>query len=463
VTRSLRRTLAVRFAATMAVGLIAAAVLAYWATWRVIEQQLDHSLASAAFLISQQLSGDSLTPLMAADPDHYERDVNRYIALRDGAGRLLVAVPVDAHDLPYDGAALSEARGGHEAWAQTRWHERTLRAVYEPVVRNGTPAGLVLEVAASLRPFETVRRDLIVALIIVVFTGTGATLLGAWQLAGSAVEPVTAITDQATRIEAGTLDQRIAAHADTEEYEGLVAVLNRMLERLERQFVAQRRLTADLSHELRTPLTALRGEIEVAQRAERTPREYQKVMRSALEEIERLTTMSEDMLLITRADSRLVTAHPRPTDLNALVERVLEGFQDRVVEKELTVEGPGPCDASRASIDPGLVATLVQHLMDNAVKFTPAGGKIIVATTPHEGGIRLSVEDSGPGIAPEDLPHIFEPFYRADPARTRGTGTGLGLALVAAVARLHGGTVRASNHNGSGARIEVDLPAVTPS
>jgi len=454
----------VRFAATMAVGLIAAAALAYWATWRVIEQQLDHSLASAAFLISQQLAGDSLAPLMASDPDQYERDVNRYIAVRDGDGRMVIAVPVEAHDLPYDGAALTEARGGHEAWAESRWHDRTIRAVYQPVVRGGgrAGAGLVLEVAASLRPFDTVRRDLIVALIIVVFTGTGATLLGAWQLAGSAVEPVAAITDQATRIEAGTLDQRIAAHADTEEYEGLVGVLNRMLERLERQFVAQRRLTADLSHELRTPLTALRGEIEVAQRAERTPREYQKVMRSALEEIERLTVMSEDMLLITRADSRLLSPHPRPTDLNALVAHVLEAFRDRVAEKELTIEGPGPGASPSASVDPGLVETLVQHLVDNAVKFTPPGGRITIATTPAEGQVRLSVQDSGPGIAPEDLPHIFEPFYRADPARTRGTGIGLGLALVAAVARLHGGTARASNHNGSGARLEVDFPAVTP-
>jgi two-component system, OmpR family, sensor kinase len=206
----------------------------------------------------------------------------------------------------------------------------------------------------------------------------------------------------------------------------------------------------------------LRGEIEVAQRAERTPREYQKVMRSALEEIERLTVMSEDMLLITRADARLLSPHPRPTDLNALVAHVLEAFQDRVAEKELTIEGPGPGGSSSASVDPGLVETLVQHLVDNAVKFTPPGGRITITTVPESGHVRLSVQDSGPGIAPEDLPHIFEPFYRADPARTRGTGIGLGLALVAAVARLHGGTARASNHNGSGARLEVDFPAVTP-
>src|SRR6185312_11008165 len=105
---------------------------------------------------------------------------------------------------------------------------------------------------------------LLVALLAVVLAGTAATLIGAWHFTSSAVRPVGEITAQATRIEAGTLDQRIVAHAETEEYEGLVAVLNRMLERLERSFTAQGRLTADLGHELRTPLTALRGEMEIA-------------------------------------------------------------------------------------------------------------------------------------------------------------------------------------------------------
>ncbi len=455
----------------MAVGLVAAAVVAYWGTWRVLEQQLDHSLLAGAFLVSQDLGrGKAPEPLMAADPANYERDVNRYIVLWDSVGTPLLTIPIAAHDLPFDPAALAAARSGRETWAAGRWNGRAIRAVYLRVVRPGAPAGQVLQVAASLRPMAGVRRDLIVALVIVVLAGTGATMVGAWQLAGSAVAPVEAITAQATRIEAGTLDQRIAAHADTEEYKDLVAVLNRMLERLDRQFRAQRRLTADLSHELRTPLTALRGEMEVALRADRTPRVYQGVLRSALEEIDRLSAMSEDMLLITRADSHLVTAQRHPTDLNALVDRVLEEFRGRIEEKELAVDwSPDPA-AAQASIDPGLVTTLVEHLVDNAVKFTPIGGRIALATASRDGGdaIRFQVQDSGPGIAPEDLPHVFEPFYRADQARSRDTGHGLGLALVAAVARLHGGAARAFNCDGaggaggSGARVEVDLPIVTP-
>src|SRR5207249_4905324 len=191
------------------------------------------------------------------------------------------------------------------------------------------------------------------------------TLVGAWWLAGSAVRPVYEITEQATRIEAGTLGQRIMAHADTDEYRGLVAVLNRMLERIDAAFENQRRLTADVSHELRSPLTALRGEIEVALRAERSPRDYQRVLRSGLEEIDRLTAMSEDLL--------------------------------------------------------------------------------------------LTVGKSGPPLAEDELAHLFDPFSRADQARTRGTGTGLGLAVAAAVTSVHGGLIRGVNVPSGGVRLECEL------
>jgi len=315
-----------------------------------------------------------------------------------------------------------------------------------------------------------VHRATIIALVGVVLLGTGATFVGAWWLAGSAVRPVHEITEQATRVEAGTLDQRIVAHADTDEYRGLVAVLNRMLERLGVAFENQRRLTADVSHELRSPLTALRGEIEVALRAERSPRDYQRVLHSALEEIDRLSEMSEDLLLITRAEAKLLRPQRRPTDVNELVEDSLDALRARVEERELTVDRRLAPDGAGASIDPALVGRVVHQLLDNAVKFTPPGGTIRVATACRGdgAGVRLSVEDSGPGIPPDQLSHIFEPFYRADQARSRGTGTGLGLAMAAAIARLHGGAIHASNLSGAGgggggggARFEVELPSAS--
>ncbi|HKA60228.1 MAG TPA: ATP-binding protein [Gemmatimonadales bacterium] len=301
--------------------------------------------------------------------------------------------------------------------------------------------------------------DLLLSLLAIVLAGTAATLMGAWHFTSSAVRPVAEITTQATRIEAGTLNQRIMAHAETEEYEGLVGVLNRMLERLEHGFAAQRRLTADVSHELRTPLTALRGEIEVALRAPRSPREYQLVLRSALEEIERLSTMSEDLLLITRADARLLTLHRTPTNVPDLVNESLDNLHGRLEEKDITV-ARAMQGGDGASIDPELATRVVDHLLENAVAHTPQGGRIDVSVEDVANhGVRVTVANSGSAIASEDLPHLFEPFYRADPSRTRSdvSGAGLGLAMVAAIAQLHDGTARVSAVPAGGARFEVEL------
>jgi heavy metal sensor kinase len=312
-------------------------------------------------------------------------------------------------------------------------------------------------------PMAALRTDLLLVLGAIVLAGTAMTLMGAWHFTSSAVRPVTEITAQATRIEAGTLDQRILAHADTEEYEGLVAVLNRMLERLERGFAAQRRLTADVSHELRTPLTALRGEIEVALRAPRSQREYEQVLRSGLEEIERLTELSEDLLLVTRAEARLVAAQRVATDVESLVSGRVDRLHERFVERDLDIQVAMRGGSRAVLVDASLVERLVDHLLENALQFTPIGGSVTVQLEPIPagGGLRFAVENSGPGIPMEDLPHLFEPFYRGDPARTRTPdgGSGLGLALVASIAHLHGGLARASSVPGRSTRFEVDIPA----
>jgi two-component system, OmpR family, heavy metal sensor histidine kinase CusS len=310
----------------------------------------------------------------------------------------------------------------------------------------------------SISP-AALRGDLVLVLAAIVVAGTAATLMGAWHFTSSAVRPVAEITAQATGIEAGTLDQRLVAHADTEEYAGLVAVLNRMLERLERGFAAQRRLTADVSHELRTPLTALRGEIEVALRAPRSQREYEHVLRSGLEEIERLSELSEDLLLVTRAEARLLSLQRVATDVGDLVTDALATLRKQLEEREISVTRSFDRDPETVAVDPQLVRRMIDHLLENAMHHTPGGGTIGVELQPlHPAGVRVAVENTGPAIAAEHLPHLFEPFYRTDPARTRGGGPGLGLALVAAIAHLHGGVARVSSGSGRNTRFEVDLP-----
>lgn len=338
---------------------------------------------------------------------------------------------------------------------------RTLAVRFAATMGVGLVVAAAAAYAAALGPPAGMHRDLLLVLAGVVVVGTGATLVGAWWLAGSAVGPVFEITEQATRIEAGTLDQRIAAHADTAEYRGLVAVLNRMLERLEAAFKNQRRLTADVSHELRSPLTALRGEIEVALRAERSPDDYRRVLYSALEEIDRLTALSDDLLLVTRAAAGLLAARRAPTDVNAIIRHALDGMLERIEEKALLVRAELDPGLGSVALDSALTGRLIEELLDNAVKFAPPSGTLVVATTATGGGVRLAVENSGPPLAADDLAHLFEPFYRADQARTRGSGTGLGLAFAAAVTSLHGGSIRAVNVPSGGVRLECELVGVS--
>ena len=401
MTRSLRRTLAVRFAATMALGLVVASAGVLWGSHQVLVHQLDQSLSASAFIALDRLvnSPADPEPPLAAEPAAYTREVNRFLVLRDSTGTPWHALPHFAAELPFDSAAFHVARGGNPSGVRgyAAWRGGPIRVLYRPAGAS------VLQAAASMEPILLVQRQLALALAAVVLLGTGATLIGAWQLSGSAVRPVKEITDLAIRIQPGTLDQRIAAHADTEEYRGLVAVLNGMLERLDRAFRNQRRLTADVSHELRTPLTALRGEIEVTLRADRSTREYQRVLRSALEEIEHLTTMSEDLLLITRAEARQLDVQRVPIHIEAVAVRQLDHQRRQIEEKGLSVEVAPNGQTGPVSVDPELVDRLIGHLVDNAVKFSPIDGRVRVAALPMEGGVRLQVDDSGPGFAPEDL------------------------------------------------------------
>ena len=461
--RSLRRTLAVRFAATMAVGLAATSVAIWWAASSVLEKQLDQAIAGAAFLVANEVQQappcERVVHPLAVNALRYREEINRFVVIRDPNCQVLRAIPGWASDLPADSGAVALARSGLRSFSDARWHDMPMRSVYVAVSSDEGTGDRVVQVAASLAPIRVLQRTMLIGLVGLMALGTGATFAGAWSLAGSTVRPIGEITEQATHIAAGTLDQRISAHADTEEYRGLVAVLNSMLQRLEGAFQAQRRFTADVSHELRTPLTALRGEIEVALRAERTPREYQRVFHSALEEIDRLTTMTEELLLISRAEAGLLTLQREPTDMTALVDASLHRLVGEIAAKELVVERLPTPGVGQPLLDPGLIRQLIGELVENAVKYTGPGGHIRIATTRGLEGLRLMVENSGLDIGSLDVAQIFEPFYRADSARSRGPSTGLGLAVAAAIARLHGGGIRAGKRDGEVVWVEVDLPA----
>ena len=466
MNRSFRAQLALRASLVMAAALVSISIASIVALRSLLNRRIDASILNVASIQAASLTDEpsgamhfhewELTPEEAASV----RDLIQYAQVWRHDGVSLLRSQYMTSDLPLDHDAVRDADGGELVWTQATFEDMPVRVLYYPLDRFGAAHERhVLQVAAPLRNRDqlVVRVSSFLAMLSLI--GTGATFAGSWWLAGRAMRPVHEIIDQAEDIRAGSLDRRIHAYADLKEYRRLVDVLNTMLERIHDAFEAQRRFAADASHELRSPLTAMRGEIELALRRERDTEEYRRVLGSTLEEVVRLGRIAEDLLLLARADSGAVTARREPVEMAGVVQRVVERLEARARSKgiRLSVEVEGD---PTAEVDPVLVGQVVWNLLENAIKFTPAGGAARVRVWPERDEVRLAVEDTGPGFG-EVHDRLFDRFHRGDPARTpaQGTsGTGLGLAIVKAVVEAHGGGVSVRDRPGGGARVEVYFP-----
>jgi heavy metal sensor kinase len=324
-----------------------------------------------------------------------------------------------------------------------------------PVEKNGATAN-ILQVAMSLENVEATRTTFLLVLLILAPVALTASALGGWFLARRALAPVDAMVEAARRIEAEDLTKRIPAPPSDDELARLAAVLNDMLARLERSFSAARRFSADAAHELRTPLTILKGEIEVALRSSETPAGIRQTLVSLLEEVDRLNSLVEDLLLMARVEGNALSAGPGRVNLAEVLEDAAPALS------ELAARAGNVCTVATApplwieGYD-SLLFRLVFNLAENAIKYTPAGGRIEVTLKQQDHSAVLQVQDSGPGIAPDAQEHIFDRFYRGDPSR-EGSGTGLGLALVRAIVELHRGQIHLSSDLGKGSCFRVTLP-----
>ena len=331
-------------------------------------------------------------------------------------------------------------------WATVAWHQL--------LESNMRQLGVAAPAAATAVADAT--GDLIWLMGTIVLLATVATIFGAGWLSRSAMRPVNEITAQARAVAPGTLGQRITAHAHVQEFAALVDVLNAMLDRLDRGVEAQRRLIADAGHDLRTPLTTMQGEIEVALRGDRTPESYRRVLHSVLDDVDQLRAISDALLVLARLDTGL-DMHPEPVALTDLVAEAADRWRPRMGDHAIAVAPPAASVTVVA--DASLLRLALDQLLDNIARHTPDGTTATIRIARGNGAATLTVEDDGPGEAPELLPHLFDRFFRADQARTRGTArAGLGLTVVEAVARAHGGAARAEGAQPHGLRITLSFP-----
>jgi heavy metal sensor kinase len=282
--------------------------------------------------------------------------------------------------------------------------------------------------------------------------------LGGYVVAGRSLAPLGWMAEQARRISGSNLDTRLEIGRAAEELETLAGSFNELLARLVQTFASMRRFVADASHELRTPIAVIRGEAEVALSQERTAAVYRETLAVILDESRRISRLVDDLLNLARADAGNVQLQVREFYFGDLLRDCCRSVQALAAARGIAVECRSPEDVPYRG-DEELLHRLVMNLLDNAIRHTPPGGRAEVSLEARDGELRMAVSDTGTGIAPEALPHLFDRFYRGDQARSRQDGGfGLGLAIVKWVAESHGGSAGVSSQPGAGSTFTVTLP-----
>jgi signal transduction histidine kinase len=316
---------------------------------------------------------------------------------------------------------------------------------------------VVVVVGASLEERGEALGSLLLALLIGGPVALLLSSLAGYGLAAAALRPVESMRREAESVSAAEPGRRLPLPSARDEIHRLAQTLNGMLGRLESAFARERRFVSDASHELRTPLAALRTELELALRRERTPEELVGALRSAAEETERLSQLAEDLLVLARSEGgRLPVRRERLAALE-----LLAGVQQRYERRAAAAHRPFEIQAEdglELSVDRLRAEQALGNLVENA--FRHGRGRIRVQAHRNDGQVEVHVRDEGPGFAQEFVAHAFEPFSRSDQARS-GAGTGLGLAIVDVIARAHGGAAHAATLDG-GADVWLALPEPSP-
>ncbi len=321
-------------------------------------------------------------------------------------------------------------------------------------------AGQVVVVANSLSSVDEAQSRLQTLL------GVGALaalMLGgsaSWWLAGRALRPIDRLSLAAAAIDGDDLDRRVPVPPAGDEAARLAQTLNRLLERISVSVGKERAFLADASHELRTPVAVLRAELEVALRSPSTPNAAREVLESMNEETGRLSRLTDDLLALARADAGRVELVRQTSDLAAPAERATQLLGPFAAEQGVTIGTQ--FNSAPARIDPDRIAQVTLNLLDNAIRHTPRGRNVQIATGVSDGHAFLVVLDEGPGISDDLAPRIFERFSRGDAARGRESGgTGLGLAIALAIAKAHSGSLTLEERGPQGSRFALRIPTIS--
>jgi len=444
---------------------------------RSIDQDLRHNAHHAAERVSHldlsQIEGltrsaqhgrrddhPSAEPPPARNGSHDTRVDWRRPRIFDTQGKSLFFGPPDQR--PWDVSAFRNAVRGAETFSTVKIDNESVRIISEPVWREGHVEAVV-QMAHPLSELRHLLQEMGKTLLALVPLALLVAGLGGAFLTSRALRPVRHVTEAASQIGERDLSLRLPVSGNDEfsvlarTFNGMIGRLEEAFTRLGNAFEQQRRFTGDASHELRTPLTTIKAETSLALSGNRSPEEYRRALQAADHAADVMNRIVQDLLLLARTDGGQMGLDLRPVRVIDLLRRVLETAPGRTDGPPVILDIPDPSIAVMG--DPHHLSRLFVNLIDNARRHTPASGRITAAARASGRSIIIHIVDTGEGIAPEHLGHVFERFYRVDAARSRAHGgAGLGLAICQSIVQAHHGTLDLQSELGQGTTVTVTLP-----
>ena len=429
-----------------------------------LSRDIDSSLNGVAKVMAQRARAEG-TSFFPSDVDALFRrffgfaPLHRHFDLLDPRGqRDPVRSRPRTNPIPISRKAIENASRGlptFETVATTGNYPTRILTL--PVNEAGRVVNLV-RVGMSLENMYKTRRRFLLIMAAVLPFGLLLAGGGGWLLARRALKPVDRMTRTAQRISGEHLDERLQETGSDDELDRLAKTLNDMLGRLNSSFHQMRQFSADASHELQTPLTILKGEMEVALRSKRSPEEYQRILASGLEEIDRINHLVDGLLLLARADAGVLRLDLQSVALEALLEQIVEQMQvvanAHSIRLHISATEPVSVKADREQL-----RRLLLNLVDNAIKYTPSGGSVTLSLQTDSNWASVMINDTGIGLSADEQQRIFNRFHRSTETRARDErGVGLGLSIALSIAEAHGGRIDVKSAPGRGSTFTLRIP-----
>ena len=463
--KSIRSRLTAWYVTLLAIILILFSVLLNYFLAKRLYESVDNSLTVSATVVATSATmrlGNSPLPGLNQLFEQFmnQGNLNKFYRIYDGSGNVgSRSKNISASQFPLSQGAYADALEGKNSYETfTVGGQQPIRVITMPILFEGKLINLV-QVGTSLEAVQETLRNLKIFL----FTAVPSVLILAALflrfMARRALKPISRIIDTAREIGQGQeLSKRIPVLKIKDELGQLALTFNEMMNRLENSFAQMRQFSSDASHELRTPLTVLKGQNELILSKQRKPEEYQEVISSNLEEINYMSKVLEDLFVLSKSDENQVNLDYKPVDLRALVEEVCKHAEILAEEKNIKII-IAFLEPIEIKGDEVRLRQMVWNVLQNGIKYTQQGGELKISLQNEGDFALLTIQDTGIGIPEEDLPLIFNRFYRVDKARTRDEGgSGLGLSICRQIAEAHKGKIEVESKLGVGTRFKIRLP-----